>query len=52
MNNLNPEALVWLLFGGSIGYAINAGRGCAIGLAITSGICCLVSLLDFVSKRK
>jgi len=44
VNNLNPIAINLWLVGGSLGYTLGAGFGCALGLAITSSISFLMSL--------
>jgi len=44
MDKLNPLAVVVILFAGSLGYAIKDGHGCAIGLAIASGLCVITEM--------
>jgi hypothetical protein len=46
MGNLNPNALAAWIFGASLGYCIDDAHGLAIGLAITSGLTFLVSILS------
>ncbi len=45
MDQLNPVAVNMWIFGGALGYAIGNGHGAAIGLAVTTGISYLLSLI-------
>jgi hypothetical protein len=44
MGTLNPNALAAWIFGASLGYCLGDAHGCAMGLAITSGLTFVVSL--------
>lgn len=46
MNQLNPNAIGMWIFGGALGYALGDGHGCAIGIAIASGLSFLVSMFS------
>ena len=44
MSDLNPVAVGFCIFAGSLGYALGEGHGAAIGVAIVSGLMTLRSL--------
>jgi hypothetical protein len=45
MNNMNPNAVNLWITGSAIGYLVDGGTGAVWGLAITSGLSLLISLL-------
>lgn len=42
--NINPNAVLFFLFGTGLGYAVDGNRGALIGFLVTAGISLLGSL--------
>jgi hypothetical protein len=44
---LNPSAVTFWIFTGSVGYAVNGAHGAAVGLAIGTGVSYLITWLGW-----
>ena len=47
---MTTSAKFWFMFSASLGYAVENVHGLAVGLAITTGFCAIVDLIDTLNN--
>ncbi len=49
---MNPTAIVFYIFGASLGYVLGESAGALIGLAVTTGLTVVADVCAFGSVRR